>query len=124
MVFHNESNVNYHFIIKALAKEFKGEFNCLGENILKYILKNTKPFQFQNLKKLKELINIEKKLQKPDLTKYNLLIAQDLWQAHYQLLLIILLKESIRLNVNIDIKCEKYGIEYKDCECRFEHRNV
>ena len=36
MVFHNGSNVNYHFIIKALAKEFKGEFNCLGENTEKY----------------------------------------------------------------------------------------
>ena len=30
---------------------------------------------------------MEKNLQK-DLTYYNLLIAQDLWQAHYQILLI------------------------------------
>ena len=36
---------------------------------------------------------MEKKLQKPHLIDYNLLIAQDLWQAHYQILLIILLKE-------------------------------
>ena len=34
---------------------------------------------------------------------YNLLIAQDLWQAHYQILLITLLKEIIELNVNMDM---------------------
>ena len=27
----------YHFIIKELAEEFKGEFECLGENTEKYI---------------------------------------------------------------------------------------
>ena len=46
---------------------------------------------------------MEKKLQKPHLTNYNLLIAQDLWQAHYQILLIILLKQFIKLSVNIDM---------------------
>ena len=43
-----------------------------------------------------------KKLQSPYLTDYNLLIAQDLWQDHYQTLLIVLLKEFIELNVNMD----------------------
>ena len=28
---------DYHFIIKKLAEEFKGEFECLGENTEKYI---------------------------------------------------------------------------------------
>ena len=32
---------------------------------------------------------MEKKLQKPYAACYNLLVAQDLWQAHYQVLLII-----------------------------------
>ena len=32
----------------------------------------------------------------------NLLIAQDLWQAHYRILSIILLKEFIKLNVDTD----------------------
>ena len=27
----------YHFIIKQLAEEFKGDFKCLGENTKKYI---------------------------------------------------------------------------------------
>ena len=46
---------------------------------------------------------MEKKLQKIYLTYYNLLIVQDLWQAHYQILSIIFLKEFIELNVNTDM---------------------
>ena len=45
---------------------------------------------------------MEKKLQKIYPTDYNLLIVQDLWQAHNQILLIIFLKEFIKLNVNKD----------------------
>ena len=52
--------------------------------------------------KLQELIKMEKKLRKKYLTYYSLLIAQDLWQAHYQIFPIILLKEFIELNVNLD----------------------
>ena len=32
MIFHNGSKYDYHFIIKELAKELKGDFQCLGEN--------------------------------------------------------------------------------------------
>ena len=44
---------------------------------------------------------MEKKLQNPYLTNYNLFIAQNLWQARNQIWLIILLKELIKLNVNM-----------------------
>ena len=37
VVFHNGSTYYYHFIIKELAEEFEGEFECLGENREKYI---------------------------------------------------------------------------------------
>ena len=37
IVFHNVSTYNYHFIIKELAKEFEGQFECLAENTEKYI---------------------------------------------------------------------------------------
>ena len=37
LVFHNGSTYDYHFIIKELAEEFEGEFECLGENTEKYI---------------------------------------------------------------------------------------
>ena len=46
---------------------------------------------------------MEKKLRKVYLTYYNLLIAQGLWQAHYQILSIIFLKEVIEFNVNSDM---------------------
>ena len=37
VVFHNGSTYDYHFVIKELAKKFKGKFECLGENTEKYI---------------------------------------------------------------------------------------
>ena len=48
------------------------------------------------------MIKLEK-LEKIYLTYYNLLNAQALWQAHYQVLSIIFLKEFIKLNVNMDM---------------------
>ena len=37
VIFHNGSTYDYHFIIKVLANEFEGNFQCLGENTEKYI---------------------------------------------------------------------------------------
>ena len=37
VVFYNDSMYDYHFIIKELAEEFKGQFECLGENTEKYV---------------------------------------------------------------------------------------
>ena len=37
IMFHNGSTYDYHFVIKELAIEFKGRFECLEENIEKYI---------------------------------------------------------------------------------------
>ena len=36
VVCHRSSNYAYHFIIKELANEFIGQFDCLGENKKKY----------------------------------------------------------------------------------------
>ena len=33
MKINNGSKYDYHFINKKLAEEFKGEFECLGENM-------------------------------------------------------------------------------------------
>ena len=44
------------------------------------------------------------KMQKQYPTDYILLIVQDLWQTYYQILLIIMLQQFIRLNVNTDMK--------------------
>ena len=37
VLFHNGSVYDYHFMIKYLAKEFKCNFECLGENTEKYM---------------------------------------------------------------------------------------
>ena len=37
VVFHNGSTYDYHFIMNELAKEFEGNFDCLGESTEKYI---------------------------------------------------------------------------------------
>ena len=37
VIFHNGSTYDYRFIIKELACEFEGNFECLGENTEKYI---------------------------------------------------------------------------------------
>ena len=36
VVSENESNYDYHFIIKELENKFKGQFECLEDNIQKY----------------------------------------------------------------------------------------
>ena len=46
---------------------------------------------------------MKKKSQKPYLTDYNVLIVQDLWQALFQIVLVILLNELINLNVNMSM---------------------
>ena len=37
IVLHNGSTYDYHLIITELAKEFEGEFECLGDNTEKYV---------------------------------------------------------------------------------------
>ena len=97
IVFHNESHYDYHFIIKELANGFKKQFSCLGQNIEKYIT-ITIPIE----KEITRIDKGEEEIRKIYLTHYNLLIVQDLWQAHYQVLSITFLKEFIELNVNTD----------------------
>ena len=46
---------------------------------------------------------MEKKLQKPYPANYNFLIVKDLSQAHYQILLVILLKKFMKLNSSMDM---------------------
>ena len=96
MVVHNGLNYDHPCIIKEPAKEFEGEFNCLGENIEKY-----KTFSVPITKGIKRINKNEAK--KAYLTNYNLLIAHDSWQAHHQILLIILLKKFINLNANMEM---------------------
>ena len=89
IVFHNGSTYDYHFIIKELVKEFNGNFECLGENIEKYITFSVP------LKK-----NIENK--DTEITyKINLLTVANLCHHCYLNLLTIYLKEFITINALI-----------------------
>ena len=66
---------------------------------------------------------MEKRLRKINLTSYDLLIVQDSWQTHYQILLIIFLKEFKKLNVNADImikNCKTCRITYTHCDSFLE----
>ena len=56
------------------------------------------------------MIKIEKKPQKIYIKDYNVLIVEDLWRDDYQILLIILLMEFIKLIANMDMimKHEKH----------------
>ena len=76
-------------------------------------------------KKVTRMIKMENKLQK--IHAKDLLIAQDLWQALYQYLSIILLKKLIKLNVNTEAmikKCETCRIKYKYCDRFLECTNI
>ena len=72
------------------------------------------------------MIKKEKKSQKPYLTDCNLLIVHNLWQVYYQVLLIILQKDLMKLHTNTDmvIKNVKCGIKYKDFEHCHKYTNV
>ena len=55
------------------------------------------------------------------------MVAQEVQQAYYRILLVLLLKEFIKLNVSIGIITKnggKCGIKYTDCEYCLEHTIV
>ena len=97
VVFHNGSNYDYNFTIKELANEFVERFECLGENSENY--KNSS-FPIE-----KEVIKIHKDGNENVVTMFYkiLLIVHDLWQVHYQILLIMSQKEFTKLNEKIVI---------------------
>ena len=73
IIIHNAS-YDTHFIINQLAEEFKGELNCIGENMEKYIT---------------FFVPIKKKMTTKQLhINLSLLIILDLSRLHYQNLLI------------------------------------
>ena len=52
VVFHNGSTSDYHFIIKQLAEDFKGQVEYLGENTEKYITFSVPIKEDDNSKKI------------------------------------------------------------------------
>ena len=85
VVFYNGATYHYHFIIKEPAEEFEGQFECFGENAEKYIAFSVP---------IKKEMTMGNQLH----TKQSLLIALDLCQVNYQILLIIYLNDFIAIN--------------------------
>ena len=96
ITFHSGSYYNYHFTIKELTEEFKKQFTCLGENTEKYIT-----FTAPRKREAARIGKSREKITK-NISYYNLLIEQDLWQCHYQLSSIVFLQEFIKSSVNKD----------------------
>ena len=97
-VFYNGSNNDYHFIIKELVNGFEGQFESIG--------KNTEEYKTFSVPIETEVINIDKDVNESVVTisyKRKFIIVKDLWQVHYQILLIIFRKEILKLNVKIAI---------------------
>ena len=82
VVFRNGSTYDYHLIIRELAEEFEGPFECLGENTEKYI---TLPVPIK--KELGNGESITYKMKFIDSYRFRI--------NHYQVLLIIYLKDFI-----------------------------
>ena len=51
LVFHNGSTYDYHFIMKELAEEFEGAFECLGENTKEKYITFSVPIKKEIIKK-------------------------------------------------------------------------
>ena len=92
VVFHNRSNLDYHFIVKEWTNEFKAKLNCLRKNTEKYI-----KFSVPTEKESKRIGKHSEENVKIYLTSYNWLTAE----AHYQILSTISLKEIIKGHVDI-----------------------
>ena len=96
IVFHNGSTYDYHFLIKELAKEFEGQFECLGQN-------NEKCMTF-SVSSNKEIAKIDKDGNDKSVTipyKLKFIDSFRFMSTHYQVLLIILLMGYIVINAQI-----------------------
>ena len=121
IVFHNESNHDYHFIIKKLAEEFKKQFTCLGENTEKYIT-FTVPIE-------KEVTRIDKNGEQ--ITKNISYILQFIDSARFMASSLSNLVNNLfeglhRTKCKLgheDKRCETCGIKYKYCDCFLEYVN-
>ena len=82
IIIHN-ATYDTNFITNQLAIEFKGELNCTGDNMEKYIT-----FSVPIKKEVNNYDGYDSKKRKQLHTNLNLLIVLDLCQLHYQNLLI------------------------------------
>ena len=61
ILFHNESNYDYYFIIKELAEEFRGQFSSLGEIYITFSVPKEKEVIGKNGEKITKNISYKLK---------------------------------------------------------------
>ena len=105
VVFHNGSNYDYHFIIKELANEFEGQFECLGEN--KEKCKTSVPIK-------KEITKIDKDSNESVVTISNKIKFID--STRFATTSLSNFADNLAEGIH-KIKC-------KDCDCFLEHESV
>ena len=99
VLFHNGSAYDLHFIIKYLAREFTGNFECLGENTEKYI-SFTVPF--------KKVINDKKK------SKYKIRISDSYRFMQDSLSNLVDNLSEFRVNkIDNDVLIKRFYITYQ-----------
>ena len=112
IVFHNGSTYDYHFIIKQLAEDFKGQFECLGENTEKYITFSVPIKKDDNSKKITyklKFINSYRFMQSKSselVDNYLKLTKKNAWNKQ---------KEKLSQNVSLlDLKMIDYSTDAKN----------
>ena len=107
IVIHNAS-YDTQSIINQLAKQFKGEIDCIGENMEKYIIFSVT---------IKKNVMTVKQLH----ANLSLLIVLDLCQLHHQILLITYLKLT-KMNVKHARKEECEFIKHENNNSYFKYK--
>ena len=126
--FRNGSDYDYYFLLKELPSKFEGKCECFGGKQKSTRRKDKKKSYEKMKKKLQKLIKKEMRILQSFLTKYNLLIVQDLRQVHYRNFSIILQKEFTKTNINIvivflNISVKDNLIKYKRLSCNKDYSN-
>ena len=106
VVFHNDSKYNNHFIIKNLANEFEGQFECIDKNNEKY-----KTFSVPIKKELQKLI--KKVYETVEIISYKIKFIDSMG----------FMATSLSKPVD-DLTEEIHEIKCKDCDCFFEYESV
>ena len=106
LVFHNDSSYDYHFIIKELANEFDGQFECLKENTEKY-----KTF----------FVPLEKEVKKID-KDGNKSVATVSYKIKF--IDIVRFMASPLSNLVNSLAEGIHKTKYKDCDCFLEFESV
>ena len=92
--FHNGSNYDYHLIIKELVEKFERQFTCLGEKTEKYIT-----FSVSLEKEVIRMDKNGKEIAKTISYRLQFIGSARSMATHFQILLIILSREFIKLNI-------------------------